>query len=239
MQIAHAHRVSVSVSFRLRIDHVQAKRVVPDRAIDPAVAGTPEWRRLTMSLPASARAPVVVAVDRGNGRQPSKREDLLFDRATGEIVGRAGYPTFSRGFKIRRWLRFAHTGEVYGVVGQSTAGAVPVGAAVLVWTGLAGPILEALGSGDVLLVDELDTSLHPHLVAKVIDLFQDPRKNPKCAQLVFNAHDATILEDSGERRGLGRRRGRARSGRGRQTWPEGRAEVLHGSGGRRSRRRSG
>ena len=102
-----------------------------------AVAGTPGWRALTISLPESARDPVVIAVDRGNGRQPSKSEDLLFDRATGELVGRGGYPTFSPGFKVRRWLRYAHTGEVYGVVGQSIAGAVSLGTAVMVWTGVA------------------------------------------------------------------------------------------------------
>ena len=102
-----------------------------------AAAGTPGWRTLTISLPESARDPVAVAVDRGNGRQPAKSEDLLFDRATGELVGRGGYPTFSPGFKVRRWLRYAHTGEVYGVIGQSIAGAVSVGTAVMVWTGLA------------------------------------------------------------------------------------------------------
>ena len=42
-----------------------------------------------------------------------------------------------RGFKVRRWLRFAHTGEVYGVIGQSIAGIVSLGVAVMVWTGLA------------------------------------------------------------------------------------------------------
>ena len=102
-----------------------------------AGAETPGWRTLTIDLPESMHDPVVVAVDRGNGRQPSKREDLLFDRASGELVGRAGYPTFSRGFKIRRWLRFAHTGEVYGVAGQTIAGVVSLGVAVMVWTGLA------------------------------------------------------------------------------------------------------
>ena len=102
-----------------------------------AVAGTPGWRTIAISLPESARDPVVVTVDRGNGRQPSKSEDLLFDRATGRPVGRGGYPTFSPGFKVRRWLRFAHTGEVYGVIGQSIAGVVSLGAAVMVWTGLA------------------------------------------------------------------------------------------------------
>ena len=102
-----------------------------------AAAETPGWRTITLDLPESMREPVVVAVDRGAGRQPSKAEDLLFDRTTGELVARAGYPTFSPGFKARRWLRFAHTGEVYGVVGQSIAGVVSLGAAVMVWTGLA------------------------------------------------------------------------------------------------------
>ena len=98
---------------------------------------TPGWRTLTIDLPESIHDAVVVAVDRGTGRQPSQSEDLLFDRATGELVERAGYPTFDRGFKIRRWLRFAHTGEVYGVIGQSIAGVVSLGVAVMVWTGLA------------------------------------------------------------------------------------------------------
>ena len=111
-----------------------------------AGAETPGWRTLTIDLPESVHDPVAVAVDRGNGRQPSKREDLLFDRATGELVGRAGYPTFSRGFKIRRWLRFAHTGEVYGVVGQTIAGVVSLGVAVMVWTGIAMSWRRFLGS---------------------------------------------------------------------------------------------
>ena len=120
--------------------------VAPDAAMplvdlqtlaERAAVETPEWRTITIGLPGSVREPVVVAIDRGTGRQPSKREDLLFDPATGELVGRGGYPTFSRGFKIRRWLRFAHTGEVYGVFGQTIAGIVSLGTAVLVWTGLA------------------------------------------------------------------------------------------------------
>ena len=116
----------------------QAARLTGLQAlVTRAGAEAPEWRTITIDLPASIHAPVVVAVDRGNGRQPSKSEDLLFDRATGELVERAGYPTFTRGFKFRRWLRYAHTGEVYGVIGQSIAGVVSLGVAVMVWTGIA------------------------------------------------------------------------------------------------------
>ena len=115
----------------------EAPSVELQALVASAVAETPGWRTITIGLPESIRDPVVIAIDRGTGRQPSKSEDLRFDRATGELVARGGYPTFSRGFRVRRWLRFAHTGEVYGVVGQSIAGIVSLGVAVMVWTGLA------------------------------------------------------------------------------------------------------
>ena len=74
----------------------------------------------------------------------------------------------------------------------------------LVWFGLVGPVIEALADGAVLLADELDASLHPALVAELIRLFQEPKSNPRRAQLVFNSHDATILGDSISTRLLGR-----------------------------------
>ena len=41
------------------------------------------------------------------------------------------------GRRLRSWLRFAHTGEYYGLTGQTVAGLVSAGGVVLVWTGLA------------------------------------------------------------------------------------------------------
>ena len=69
----------------------------------------------------------------------------------------------------------------------------------LTWVSLIGPVLDALGRGEAVLVDDLDASLHPHLVQRFIHLFQDRDTNPRCAQLVFNAHDVTILGDSSQR----------------------------------------
>jgi hypothetical protein len=59
--------------------------------------------------------------------------------------------------------------------------------------GLAGPVLHALENGMVLLVDEIDTSLHSVLVAQLIELFRDETLNPKQAQLIFSSHDTTYL----------------------------------------------
>lgn len=58
---------------------------------------------------------------------------------------------------------------------------------------LGGPIAHALRSGDTLLVDEIDTSLHPHLVAELVNIFKSPTHNPKRAQLIFTSHDTTLL----------------------------------------------
>jgi len=61
------------------------------------------------------------------------------------------------------------------------------------WFAFLGPVLTVLTTGAVLLVDELDSSLHPTLAAEVVRLFQDPDANPQGAQLIFTTHDATLL----------------------------------------------
>lgn len=60
---------------------------------------------------------------------------------------------------------------------------------------LAGPMFEALESGGVMMVDELDCRLHPILVRQIIRLFNSRESNPKNAQLIFNTHDTNLLND--------------------------------------------
>ncbi len=65
---------------------------------------------------------------------------------------------------------------------------------------LAGPWLDVLDNGLVLFVDELDTSLHPHLVRFLLNLFHNPETNRHNAQLVFTTHDTTVLDQTLMRR---------------------------------------
>ncbi len=58
---------------------------------------------------------------------------------------------------------------------------------------LLGPALDALKYGQVLLFDEADASLHPRLSARLVELFQDPRSNPRGAQLILATHDTSLL----------------------------------------------
>lgn len=119
-----------------------------ERQEPPTVAGlnslwtvaekqVPGWRTINVRIPASERAPVVFAIDKGDGGQPQHRSTLTLNRATGEVVSFEAFSDQSLGRRLRSISRFAHTGEVLGVPGQTIAGLATAGAVVLVWTGIA------------------------------------------------------------------------------------------------------
>ena len=57
-----------------------------------------------------------------------------------------------------------------------------------------GPVIkEALINGKTIVIDEIDSGLHPILVRYLISLFHDKKSNPNGAQLIFNTHDITQL----------------------------------------------
>ena len=95
------------------------------------------WRTINVRVPDSNRAPVVFAIDTGDGGQPQRRSTLTLDRATGEVVTYEAFEDQSLGRRLRSIARFAHTGEVLGIPGQTIAGLATAGSVVLVWTGLA------------------------------------------------------------------------------------------------------
>lgn len=59
---------------------------------------------------------------------------------------------------------------------------------------LAAPVLDVLRGGRILVVDELDSSLHTLLVRRLISMFHDPSLNKNGAQLVFTTHDTSLLD---------------------------------------------
>ena len=65
---------------------------------------------------------------------------------------------------------------------------------------LAGPIINTLLKGKVLVIDELDAKMHPLISRHIVDLFNNPEKNPKNAQLIFSTHDTHLLSSSVLRR---------------------------------------
>ena len=97
----------------------------------------PAWRTMTTRLATSPKAPVVITVDEGYGGQPQQRTTFTIDRANATVVKTEDFQSLSAGRRARSWLRFAHTGEIYGLTGQTIAGLVSASGAMLVYTGIA------------------------------------------------------------------------------------------------------
>jgi uncharacterized iron-regulated membrane protein len=106
-------------------------------AVAVADSHVPGWRTINLRLPQSDRSPVVLAIDRGDGGQPHLRSTLTLERESGRVVDEETFARQGPGRRLRSIARFAHTGEVLGVPGQTIAGLATAGATVLVWTGLA------------------------------------------------------------------------------------------------------
>ncbi|WP_417485032.1 PepSY-associated TM helix domain-containing protein [Maricaulis salignorans] len=107
--------------------------------LDAARAVDANWRTIAIALPATPQTPLVeLTIDTGNGAQYDRKRLLTFDHRDGSLltdVMTAQTQTPAR--RARIYLRFLHTGEVYGWWGQTLAGLGSLAALFLAWTGLA------------------------------------------------------------------------------------------------------
>lgn len=65
---------------------------------------------------------------------------------------------------------------------------------------MSGSIFDVLHDGGILVVDELDASLHPLLTLAIAKLYNSQEHNPKNAQLIFATHDTNLLSYGNYRR---------------------------------------
>lgn len=56
-----------------------------------------------------------------------------------------------------------------------------------------GPVFDTLLKGMTLIIDELDSKLHPLITMQIVNLFNNPDTNPNNAQLFFATHDTNLL----------------------------------------------
>ena len=87
------------------------------------------------------------------------------------------------------YIEFHHEGESDGFVLKEEDESL----GTQVWIDSISPALYALYHGALLIVDELDSSLHPALLREFIHYFQDEEINTQGAQLIFTTHDLTLL----------------------------------------------
>jgi uncharacterized protein len=58
---------------------------------------------------------------------------------------------------------------------------------------LAGPVINTLLDGDILFIDEIESSMHPLLVLALLKIINSKKGNPKKAQFIFTTHNTQIL----------------------------------------------
>jgi uncharacterized protein len=57
-----------------------------------------------------------------------------------------------------------------------------------------GPLLDAIETGKLLVIDEVDSSLHPMVVRFVLQLLHDPKVSKHGAQSWITTHDTSLLD---------------------------------------------
>ncbi|AFC87382.1 hypothetical protein Fraau_3054 [Frateuria aurantia DSM 6220] len=53
--------------------------------------------------------------------------------------------------------------------------------------------LNVLAHGGVVVIDELESDMHPHMIEPLLDLFASPHTNPRNAQIIFTSHSVEVL----------------------------------------------
>lgn len=109
----------------------------PDALLARATQHMDDWQSITLSLSNTPEPTTQFTLDQGDGGQPQLRHNLELDSQTGEVVGWEPFSSRTPGAQARSWVRFLHTGEALGFVGQTIAGLVSLTSIILVWTGLA------------------------------------------------------------------------------------------------------
>lgn len=58
---------------------------------------------------------------------------------------------------------------------------------------LSGPLLKTLNDGSTMLIDELDSKMHPLISWRLVEMFNKSDDNANHAQLIFTTHDTNLL----------------------------------------------
>ena len=91
------------------------------------------WKTIGLRLPVNSEA--TFNIDEGIYWNKFGRSSLSIDTATGDVAKWEPYGDQNSGRRLRTWVRFTHTGETGGFIGQFIGFIACIGGAFLVWTG--------------------------------------------------------------------------------------------------------
>jgi uncharacterized iron-regulated membrane protein len=97
----------------------------------------PAWQTMGIAMAARKGAPVQVVVAEGNTFRPDLRSTILLDPVSAAVLRETNYASLDLSRRLRSWVRYSHTGEAFGLIGQTVATAASGGGVLLAWTGMA------------------------------------------------------------------------------------------------------
>lgn len=93
------------------------------------------WKTISLRLPLTNEA--TFTIDEAKDLNIFGRGTLTLDAASTEVVKWEPYAQKNSAVQVRSWMRFLHTGESLGIIGQFVGFVACIGGAFLVYTGFA------------------------------------------------------------------------------------------------------
>jgi uncharacterized iron-regulated membrane protein len=107
--------------------------------LDPLIARAASqdaaWNSLLLRMPPAKGKEITITLDEGDGRDPRTRSQLTLARKSAEVIKWTRYDDNTRARRWRLLAHFVHTGELFGIVGQTVAFLTAFGSLLLVVTG--------------------------------------------------------------------------------------------------------
>ena len=117
-------------------DGAEAGRADLQAALRAAGGWVPNWRSLTLTLPRARDREIRVEIWSGGEGRPQKTGTLTLDAASGTPQSWETFADETAGHRAEEFLRYAHTGEYWGIAGRVIAALCSLAATLMVWTGL-------------------------------------------------------------------------------------------------------
>ena len=95
------------------------------------------WYKITAAAPRDSNSPAEIKISYDFSMAPTQEKTISLDPLTGEVVSEFGWAQMTKAQQVDQVFRRLHTGEFYGIAGQTIAGIVSIFACIMVWTGWA------------------------------------------------------------------------------------------------------
>ncbi|MEQ8207329.1 MAG: PepSY-associated TM helix domain-containing protein [Woeseia sp.] len=96
-----------------------------------------DWHSIKLRTNALPESSTTFVIDRSIGRRPDFAYELTLDSSNASVIEVKRNDDKTPGAKARTFVRFLHTGEVFGFLGQTLAGLASLAACLLAYTGIA------------------------------------------------------------------------------------------------------